>query len=151
MNMADLIAALDDGADLAVGSRNVPNGGVEGWGLGRQVLSKGGSLYSRLILGVDVHDLTTGFKAYSRRALQVIGVDQIATDIQPGVGVEDVEPTGQRQNALGQGRALRRVQQVQHQGQGASAQPVAGACQGGCVAVNQHDLRAGQNHRLGTG
>jgi dolichol-phosphate mannosyltransferase len=78
--LPDLIAALDEGADVAVGSRNIPNGGVEGWGLSRQVLSKGGSLYSRVILGVDIHDLTTGFKAYSRRALEVIGVDQIRSN-----------------------------------------------------------------------
>jgi len=78
--LPDLMAALDDGADVAIGSRNIPNGGVEGWGLGRQVLSKGGSLYSRLILGVEVHDLTTGFKAYSRKALEIIGVDQIRSN-----------------------------------------------------------------------
>ena len=78
--LPDLMAALDDGADVAVGSRNIPRGGVEGWGLGRQILSKGGSLYSRVILGVDIHDLTTGFKAYSRRALEVIGVEQVRSN-----------------------------------------------------------------------
>jgi len=72
-----LIAALDDGADLAVGSRNIPEGGVEGWGIGRQFLSKGGSLYSRAVLGVGVHDLTTGFKAYKRRTLELIGLDRV--------------------------------------------------------------------------
>lgn len=75
-----LVGALEEGADLAVGSRNIPEGGVEGWGLGRQLLSKGGSLYSRLILGVDVRDLTTGYKAFTRRALEVIGVDQIRSN-----------------------------------------------------------------------
>ena len=44
------------------------------------MLSKGGSLYSRLILGVDTRDLTTGYKAFSRRALEVIGVDQIQSN-----------------------------------------------------------------------
>ncbi len=57
---------------MVLGSRNVPGGGVEGWGPGRHVLSKGGSLYSRTILGVGVRDLTTGFKAYTRRALEAI-------------------------------------------------------------------------------
>lgn len=75
-----LVAALDDGADVAVGSRNVPEGGVDGWGLGRQLLSKGGSLYSRLILGVDIRDLTTGYKAFTRRALQVIDIDDIRSN-----------------------------------------------------------------------
>jgi dolichol-phosphate mannosyltransferase len=65
--------ALDEGADVVVGSRNIEGGRVEGWGLGRQVLSKGGSLYSRVILGVAVRDLTTGYKAFRRRALE--GVD----------------------------------------------------------------------------
>lgn len=60
------------GADLVLGSRNVPGGGVEGWGVGRHVLSKGGSLYARSILGVGVRDLTTGFKAYTRRAVEAI-------------------------------------------------------------------------------
>lgn len=75
-----LLAALDEGADVAVGSRNIPEGGVKGWGLGRQFLSKGGSLYSRVILGIDVRDLTTGFKAYKRRALEIIGIDSIKSN-----------------------------------------------------------------------
>jgi dolichol-phosphate mannosyltransferase len=58
----------------------VPGGGVEGWGLGRHVLSKGGSLYARSILGVDVRDLTTGFKAYTRRALAEIDLDTIRSN-----------------------------------------------------------------------
>lgn len=61
--------AFEQGADVVVGSRNIPGGGVEGWGLGRHVLSKGGSLYSRVILGVDVKDLTTGYKAFRRETL----------------------------------------------------------------------------------
>jgi dolichol-phosphate mannosyltransferase len=64
--------ALQDGADVVVGSRNIRGGAVEGWGIGRQILSKGGSLYSRLILGLSVRDLTTGFKAFRRRVLEQI-------------------------------------------------------------------------------
>lgn len=67
-----LAAALEAGADLAVGSRNVPGGGVVGWGPGRHFLSKGGSLYAKTILGVGVADLTTGFKLYRRAALERI-------------------------------------------------------------------------------
>jgi dolichol-phosphate mannosyltransferase len=78
--LPDLIGAIQEGADVAVGSRNIPQGGVQGWGLGRQLLSKGGSLYSRLILGVDIRDLTTGYKAFSRRALEIIGVDEIRSN-----------------------------------------------------------------------
>jgi dolichol-phosphate mannosyltransferase len=65
-------AAIRGGADVVLGSRSVPGGGVEGWGLGRHVLSKGGSLYARAILGAPVHDMTTGFKAFTRKALEAI-------------------------------------------------------------------------------
>ena len=68
---------LRDGADVVVGSRNIPGGAVEGWGLGRQVLSKGGSLYSRVILGVPVRDLTTGFKAFKRHVLEKIDLETV--------------------------------------------------------------------------
>jgi dolichol-phosphate mannosyltransferase len=74
------LAAVESGADVVLGSRNVPGGGVEGWGLGRHVLSKGGSLYARSILGVDVRDLTTGFKAYTRRALTEIDLDTVRSN-----------------------------------------------------------------------
>ncbi len=72
--------AFDDGADVVTGSRNVDGGGVEGWGLGRHIISKGGSLYSRLILGVGVKDLTTGYKAYTRRALEVLELDTLRSN-----------------------------------------------------------------------
>ncbi len=71
------VKALDDGADVVIGSRNIPGGGVEGWGLGRHVISKGGSLYSRTILGLSVKDLTSGYKAFTRRALDAIDIDTI--------------------------------------------------------------------------
>lgn len=67
-----LMAALAAGADLALGSRNIAGGGVLGWGPLRHLLSKGGSLYARLLLGVGVADMTTGFKVYNRRALIAI-------------------------------------------------------------------------------
>jgi dolichol-phosphate mannosyltransferase len=72
--------AFDKGADVVVGSRNVEGGGVEGWGLGRHLLSRGGSLYSRVILGVDVRDLTTGYKAFTRRALETIDLESIRSN-----------------------------------------------------------------------
>lgn len=75
--LPEFFRALERGAGVVVGSRNVPGGGVEGWGLGRHVLSKGGSLYSRLVLGVSVHDLTTGYKAFTRRALEIIDLDSV--------------------------------------------------------------------------
>lgn len=71
-HLPDLLAALEEGADVAVGSRGIPGGGVVGWGLGRHLLSKGGSLYARSILGVPIRDLTTGYKAYRASALRAI-------------------------------------------------------------------------------
>lgn len=74
------VRALDDGADVVIGSRNIPGGGVEGWGLGRHVISKGGSIYSRVILGLGVHDLTTGYKAFNRRALDAINLPTVKSN-----------------------------------------------------------------------
>ncbi len=75
--LPDFVAALEGGADVVIGSRNIPGGGVEGWGIGRHFISKGGSLYSRTILGLDVKDLTSGYKAFTRRALEAIGIEQV--------------------------------------------------------------------------
>jgi dolichol-phosphate mannosyltransferase len=72
-----LIDACRQGADLALGSRYVPGGATQNWGLGRRVVSWGGSFYARVILGVDVHDLTGGFKCYRRTVLETIGLDKI--------------------------------------------------------------------------
>ncbi len=75
-----MFQAFTDGADVVVGSRNIPGGRVDGWGLGRHIVSKGGSLYSRAVLGVGVHDLTAGYKGYTRRALETIGLDVIQSN-----------------------------------------------------------------------
>jgi dolichol-phosphate mannosyltransferase len=69
--------AMAEGADVVIGSRNIDGGAVEGWGIGRQVLSKGGSLYSRVVLGVPVRDLTTGYKAFRRRVLEQIDLSSV--------------------------------------------------------------------------
>jgi dolichol-phosphate mannosyltransferase len=71
------VQALDAGFDVVIGSRNIPGGNVEGWGAGRHFISKGGSFYSRAILGLPVRDLTSGYKAYSLRALQAIALDEV--------------------------------------------------------------------------
>jgi dolichol-phosphate mannosyltransferase len=72
-----LIAAVADGADLALGSRYVPGGGVRNWGLLRRLISAGGSFYARIILGVKVRDLTGGFKCYRRAVLEAIDLDAV--------------------------------------------------------------------------
>ena len=72
-----LITACEDGADLALGSRYVPGGSTVNWGLPRRVISRGGSLYARTILGVGVRDLTGGFKCFRRAALEAIDLEAI--------------------------------------------------------------------------
>ncbi len=64
-------------ADLVIGSRYVEGGGVAEWGALRRAISRGGSAYARLVLGVDVHDLTGGFKCFRREVLEAIGLDSI--------------------------------------------------------------------------
>jgi dolichol-phosphate mannosyltransferase len=72
-----LIAAVADGADVALGSRYVPGGGVRNWGLLRRFISAGGSAYARILLGVKIRDLTGGFKCYRRRVLETIDLDSV--------------------------------------------------------------------------
>ena len=61
-----------------LGSRYVAGGGTVNWGLVRKFISRGGSLYARTILGVDVRDLTGGFKCFRRAALEAIDLDTSA-------------------------------------------------------------------------
>ncbi len=71
-----LIGAVEH-ADLAVGSRYVQGGGVADWGALRRVISRGGSTYARLVLGLKVKDLTAGFKCFRREVLEAIDLDSI--------------------------------------------------------------------------
>jgi dolichol-phosphate mannosyltransferase len=71
-----LLAAAED-ADLVLGSRYVPGGGVANWGLIRQVLSKGGCWYARKVLDLDVRDLTGGFKCFRRSVLESIDLPSV--------------------------------------------------------------------------
>lgn len=67
----------EGGADLVLGSRYVEGGGTVNWGAGRKIISRGGSLYARSILGVRVRDLTGGFKCFNRRVLESINLDEV--------------------------------------------------------------------------
>ena len=73
-----LVAAAAD-ADVVLGSRYVPGGTIEGWGLGRRIVSAGGSLYARAVLGVGVRDLTGGFKCYRRAVLEALDLESISS------------------------------------------------------------------------
>ncbi len=66
-----------DRADVVIGSRYVPGGGVSDWGPLRRAISRGGSAYARLVLGVGVHDLTGGFKCFRREVLEAIDLESI--------------------------------------------------------------------------
>jgi dolichol-phosphate mannosyltransferase len=74
-----LIAAAG-AADLVLGSRYVPGGGVTDWGVVRRALSRGGSGYARLLLGIPVRDLTGGFKCFHRRVLEAINLEEVHAD-----------------------------------------------------------------------
>jgi dolichol-phosphate mannosyltransferase len=93
---ADLIAHMDadfshdpddlprlleaaSGADLVLGSRYVDGGGVTNWGPRRRAISRWGSAYARAVLGVEVRDLTGGFKVFRRRALEAIDLGSLAS------------------------------------------------------------------------
>jgi dolichol-phosphate mannosyltransferase len=64
-------------ADIVIGSRYVDGGGVGDWGAMRRAISRGGSAYARLVLGVDVNDLTAGFKCIRREVLEAIDLDTV--------------------------------------------------------------------------
>jgi dolichol-phosphate mannosyltransferase len=66
--LPNLVAALDE-ADEVIGSRYVKGGGVPNWGLFRKFVSRGGSTFARIVLGLKPHDLTGGFKAWRRDTL----------------------------------------------------------------------------------
>jgi dolichol-phosphate mannosyltransferase len=114
-----LIAAAG-AADLVLGSRYVPGGGVTNWGIVRRALSWGGSAYARLILGVPVRDLTGGFKCFHRRVLEALDLAQVHADgygfqiemtyrtIQAGFTVTEV-PITFRERRIGQSKMTARI------------------------------------------
>jgi dolichol-phosphate mannosyltransferase len=89
-------------AGIGLGSRYVPGGGTRNWGLVRRAVSRGGSLYARVILGIPVRDSTAGFKVYRRDVLEAIGPERIGSKgyafqvetvyraLRAGFGVEEV-------------------------------------------------------------
>jgi dolichol-phosphate mannosyltransferase len=76
-DLARLLGAARGEADLALGSRYVPGGGVSDWGLLRRFISEGGSTYARWVLGLQVRDLTGGFKCFRREVLEAIQFDSV--------------------------------------------------------------------------
>lgn len=78
-DVARLIAASQH-ADLAIGSRYVPGGGVEGWSRFRHMLSMAGNLYARILLRFDIRDSTSGFRCYRADTIRRIGMSNVGTN-----------------------------------------------------------------------
>ncbi len=74
-----LVAAIDAGADVAVGSRYVPGGETPGWSFRRRLLSRAGGSYAGAVLGLAVADPTSGYRCFTRRALRRVGFETVAT------------------------------------------------------------------------
>ena len=76
--LPDLVAPIERGrADLVIGSRYTRGGGVVDWGIGRRLISRGGSLFARIVLGLRPNDLTGGFKAWRASTLGLIPFDGV--------------------------------------------------------------------------
>lgn len=73
-----LLTALK-GADVVLGSRWIPGGRVVNWPRSREILSRGGSTYSRLMLDVPIRDVTGGYRAFRRETLEGLGMDEVAS------------------------------------------------------------------------
>lgn len=79
VDLRQMLEALK-GADAVIGSRWVKGGGTINWGLGRKIISRGGSFYSRMILGYPVRDWTGGFNAWRRKVIEYFFVNQIESN-----------------------------------------------------------------------
>jgi dolichol-phosphate mannosyltransferase len=77
LDLDRLLAACENGADVAIGSRYVKGGATENWPLDRLIYSKGGSLYTRMITGMPVKDPTAGFICYKNKVLAAMQLDHI--------------------------------------------------------------------------
>jgi len=77
LDLDRLLAACENGADVAIGSRYVKGGATENWPLDRLIYSKGGSLYTRMITGMPVKDPTAGFICYKNKVLAALQLDHI--------------------------------------------------------------------------
>lgn len=77
--LPSLLAAIEHN-DLVIGSRYVPGGSIPQWGLHRRLLSRGGNMYSALMLGVPVKDMTSGFRAYRADLLRHMDLDSVRAD-----------------------------------------------------------------------
>ncbi len=116
-----LVGPIADGsADLVIGSRYVAGGSVADWGLGRRIVSRGGSLFARIVLGLHQHDLTGGFKAWRAETLANVPFDGVHAGgyvfqiemtfraSRSGARIEEV-PITFRDRRVGQSKMSRRI------------------------------------------
>jgi dolichol-phosphate mannosyltransferase len=78
--LPDLLSAAEHDFDLVIGSRYVPGGGTTDWGLVRQLISRGGNIYTRVILGLPLRDATGGFRCYRRAVLERLNLGAIRSN-----------------------------------------------------------------------
>ena len=78
--LPSIVAAAAEVGGLGLGSRYVPGGSVVGWGVDRQILSRGANLYCRLLLWCGVNDITSGFRAYTRTLLEAIDLERVFSE-----------------------------------------------------------------------
>ncbi len=74
-----LLVDAIDGADLVIGARWIPGGSVKNWPLSRELLSRGGNLYIRMLLGVPLRDATAGFRLFRRTTLEAINIENVTS------------------------------------------------------------------------
>jgi dolichol-phosphate mannosyltransferase len=77
--LPEMIGRAKGGVDLVIGSRYVRGGGTENWGIGRKIISRGGGLYARTILGVKIRDVTAGFLCYRRGVLKSMDLSTVSS------------------------------------------------------------------------
>src|SRR5687768_23206 len=78
--LADLLAEIEGGADIVIGTRYMPGGSIPDWSWHRRAISRIGNLYARWMLGLDARDATSGYRAYHRRALERINLTAVRAD-----------------------------------------------------------------------
>lgn len=78
--LCHFLTAIENGAEVIVGSRRIPGGKIIGWGLSRILMSRGATQFSRLILGLKTFDVTSGFRCYKREVLEKIKIDTIKSN-----------------------------------------------------------------------
>ena len=78
--LVDLLAPIEAGHEVAIGSRYVPGGSIPKWTLQRRLLSKGGNVYASAVLGLGVADSTAGFRAYAATVLERIALEEVRAE-----------------------------------------------------------------------